>query len=363
MAFPFTSEQRQTLMWVAFGLVLMGLLVLLGPVLTPFIAAAILAYALNPGVDWLSSRHLGKLRIPRMLAVGIMMALLFAVMLALVLIVIPVLEKDLPLMREQIPRLLASLDATVAPWLQGLGVSARLDVDGIKNLMTDQIAKAGQGIWTSLLSSVRIGGIALLGWIATLLLVPVVLFYLLLDWHQILARFQHAVPRRWFAKAQSFGREVDALLAQYLRGQLLVMLVLSIYYSAALTIAGLDVAVPIGIITGMLVFIPYVGFGLGLLMALLAALLQLGLMQGLIVVGVVYGLGQLLESFILTPRLVGERIGLHPLVVIFALLAFGQLFGFVGVLLALPASAILSVAIRHTRDNYLRSNFYSQPES
>jgi predicted PurR-regulated permease PerM len=359
MSFPFTSEQRQTLMWVAFGLVLMALLMLLGPVLTPFITAAILAYALNPGVDWLCR---GRLRMPRMVAVVIVMLLLCAVLLALVLIVIPVLEKELPLMREQIPRMLSSVDAVVAPWLQGLGVATRLDVEGIKQLLTQQMANAGQGIWTSLLSSVRIGGIALLGWIATLLLIPVVLFYLLLDWHQMVERVRHAVPRRWSARTQSFGCEVDALLAQYLRGQLLVMLVLAIYYSAGLAIAGLEVALPVGIITGLLVFIPYVGFGLGLLMALFAALLQFDILHGLIVVGVVYGLGQMLESFILTPRLVGERIGLHPLVVIFALLAFGQLFGFVGVLLALPASAILSVAVRHTRDNYLRSSFYSQPE-
>ncbi len=349
-------------MWVTFGLLLVALLVLLGPVLTPFIAAGILAYALNPGVDWLSSCHIGRLRMPRMVAVLVMMTILCAIILALILIVIPVLEKELPLMREQIPRLLSSLNAIVSPWLRDLGVKAQFDVEGIKSLLTKQMSTAGQGIWSSLLSSVRIGGIALLGWLATLLLVPVVLFYLLLDWHPMLARLVNAVPRRWSAKVQSLGREVDDLLAQYLRGQLLVMLVLSVYYSAGLAIAGFEVALPVGIITGLLVFIPYIGFGLGLLLALIAALLQFDMLQGLIAVAVVYGLGQVLESFILTPRLVGERIGLHPLVVIFALLAFGQLFGFVGVLLALPASAILSVAVRHMRDHYLNSSFYSQTE-
>jgi predicted PurR-regulated permease PerM len=157
------------------------------------------------------------------------------------------------------------------------------------------------------------------------------------------------------------SREVDHLLAQYLRGQLLVMLLLATYYSVALAIAGFEVAVPVGIITGLLVFIPYIGFGIGLTLAVLSAILFFDGWYGLIAVGVVYGIGQMLESFYLTPRLVGERIGLHPLTVIFALLAFAQLFGFTGILLALPASAILSVVFRRARQHYLNSSFYTQP--
>jgi predicted PurR-regulated permease PerM len=149
------------------------------------------------------------------------------------------------------------------------------------------------------------------------------------------------------------------LLAQYLRGQLLVMLVLAAYYSVALMIARFDVALPVGILTGLLVFIPYLGFSLGLTLAVIAAVLQFSDWSGLIAVAIIYGCGQLFESFVLTPRLVGERIGLNPLAVIFALLAFGQLFGFVGVLLALPASAILMVAFRHLRRHYLNSTFYN----
>lgn len=362
MPFSLTAEQKQTLLWVSLGLLLVALLILLGPVLTPFIAAGILAYALNPGVDWLDRRRIGRFGLPRSLGVVIMMLILVALILALVLIVVPVLEKELPLMREQIPRLLTRLNNAIAPVMQELGLKARLDVDGIKDLLTDQMNSTENGIWASVLSSVRIGGIALLGWLATLLLVPVVLFYLLLDWHQIMDRLANSVPRRWAARTASLGREVDGLLAQYLRGQLLVMLVLAVYYSVALALAGFEVALPVGILTGLLVFIPYIGFGLGMLLALIAALLQFDTLQGLIAVAAIYGFGQVLESFFLTPRLVGERIGLHPLVVIFALLAFGQLFGFVGVLLALPASAILSVAARHMRAHYLNSSFYSQPE-
>ncbi|MFI4941409.1 MAG: AI-2E family transporter, partial [Burkholderiales bacterium] len=187
-----------------------------------------------------------------------------------------------------------------------------------------------------------------------------VLFYLLLDWHPLLARLKNGIPRRWAGRVTGFALEADGLLAQYLRGQLTVMLVLAAYYSIALTLCGFDVAMPVGLITGLLVFIPYLGFGLGLTLALMAAVLQFDGLHGLISVAIVYGFGQILEGFFLTPRLVGERIGMHPLAVIFALLAFAQLFGFVGVLVALPTSAIVMVAIKHLRRHYLNSSFYTR---
>ena len=158
------------------------------------------------------------------------------------------------------------------------------------------------------------------------------------------------------------ANEVDVLLAQYLRGQLLVMLILAVFYSVGLALFGLDLALPIGIFTGLAIFVPYLGFGLGLVLATLAGLLEFSATSGLgytaIMVAVVFGSGQVVESLFLTPRLVGERIGLHPLAVIFALLAFGQLFGFVGVLVALPVSAVLLVAIRRVRTGYLASGLY-----
>jgi predicted PurR-regulated permease PerM len=149
------------------------------------------------------------------------------------------------------------------------------------------------------------------------------------------------------------------VLGQYLRGQLLVMLALAVYYALALALAGFDLALPLGVFTGLAVAVPYVGFGIGLVLALLAGLLQFGALKGLLLVAVVYGVGQLLESFVLTPRLVGERIGLNPLAVIFALLAFGTLLGFVGVLIALPASAVMLVLLRRARTAYLASRLYS----
>lgn len=360
MPFSFNSEQKQTFLWLAVGLVLIALLAKLGPVLAPFIAAGILAYALNPAVDWLSSKRIGRLDVPRSLAVIVVMLLLLAALLALILVVLPIMQKQIPLLQDQIPRSLSRLNAFLSPKLQDIGIRVRLDEVGIRRIVSEYLATSGDEIWSALLASAKVGGAAVLGWIATLTLIPIALFYLLLDWHAILVRIQNTIPRRWISKVVHFGREVDELLAQYLRGQLAVMLVLSVYYSAALGIAGFDVAVPVGVLTGVLVFIPYLGFGLGLVLALIAAILQFEGLQGLLLVAGIYGAGQMIESFVLTPRLVGERIGLHPLTVIFALLAFGHLFGFVGILLALPASAILAVALAYMRTQYINSSFYRQ---
>src|SRR5450830_162781 len=359
MPFSFTDEQKQSLLWLILGLFLVGLIILLGPMLSPFVTAAILAYALNPGVDWLARRRLGRFFLPRVLAVLIVVLLLVLMVMALILVVVPVLIKEIPLLQQQIPNFLDTLNATLAPRLSEYGIHVRLDVTGIKKILAQHLATSGDEIWASVLSSVKVGGTALLTWLANLLFIPMVLFYLLQDWHSFIKRLRGMIPRRWVSKLSVMTAEVDDLLAQYLRGQLLVMLILAVYYSTALIIARFDVALPVGILTGLLVFIPYVGFGLGLVLALIAAVLQFSGWDGLVAVAIIYGLGQVLESFILTPQLVGERIGLHPLVVIFALLAFGQLFGFVGVLLALPTSAIISVMVRHLRQHYLSSSFYN----
>ena len=360
MPFPLSPDQKQSLFWVAVWAAFFLLLWLLGPVLTPFLAAAIFAYALNPAVDRLCRlRLLRRWTMPRALAVSLVIVLFFSVILALVLVVVPVLQKEIPLLQAAIPAFLAKLNDSLGPRLQQLGVQVSLDTANIKRIVSEKMAESGNQLWGAALNSLRVGGSAVLGWLATVALIPVVLFYLLLDWHALLARIAGAVPRRWIGATLSMAREADALLAQYLRGQLLVMLVLAVYYSSALAMAGFDVALPVGILTGVLVFIPYLGFGLGLLLALMAAVLQFSDWSGVAAVAVIYGAGQVIEGFFLTPRLVGERIGLDPLAVIFALMAFGQLFGFVGVLLALPASALLMVGFRHLRRHYLGSSFYN----
>ncbi|MBC7456547.1 MAG: AI-2E family transporter [Massilia sp.] len=359
MPFLLTPEQKQTAFWLGLWGAFALLLYALGPVLTPFIAAAILAYALNGVVDYLDGRRIARLRLPRALAVTLVMLLFLSAVGALVLIVVPVLQTEIPLLLAQIPAFLVRLDQVLSPRLHDMGLKIKLDSNGLRALMSQQFSAGGDEIWTTVLSSARIGGTRVLGWIATLILIPVVLFYLLMDWHRILNRVTGAIPRRWVGQTVGMAQEVNLLLAQYLRGQLLVMLVLAAYYSVGLSIAGFEVALPVGILTGLLVFIPYLGFGFGLILALIAAVLQFSDWSGLIAVAVLYGAGQLIEGFFLTPRLVGERIGLNSLAVIFALLAFGQLFGFVGVLLALPASAVLMVAFRHLRRHYLRSSFYN----
>ncbi|NEX60706.1 AI-2E family transporter [Noviherbaspirillum galbum] len=360
MPFSFNPEQKQTVLWLAVGLALALLLVKLGPVLAPFLAAAILAYALNPAVDWLCARRLGRIALPRALAVTLVMLAFFASIVALFLIVTPVLQKQAPLLQEQIPELLGRMNAWLGPRLRDIGVHIRLDETGVRRIVSKYVATSGDELWSMVLASARVGGVALIGWLVMLALVPIALFYLLLDWHGVLARITNLVPRRWVANLVNLAREVDSLLAQYLRGQLSVIVVLCVYYASTLALAGVDVAVPVGVLTGLLIFIPYIGFGIGFVLALVSAMLQFNDLHGLAAVAGIYGVGQVIEGFILTPRLVGERIGLHPLTVIFALFAFGQLFGFVGVLLALPASAVLAVAVKHMRMHYINSSFYRQ---
>lgn len=360
MPFSFLSELKQSWLWLGLVLLLIILLGLLGPVLTPFIAGAILAYALNPGVDWIASRRVGKFAVPRIVGVILMLLLLFATVLALVLIVMPVLQKEVSLLQDRIPPFLNMLNDTLGPRLTKLGINVQLDSASIEKILTQKFSANSGEMLSTIFASAKIGGLALAGWMVTLTLIPVALFYLLLDWHRLLAVVANLIPRRWAGRTVALAEEVDCLLAQYLRGQLMVMFILAVYYSVALSLLGFDVALPVGIITGLLIFIPYLGFGFGLILALIASVLQFEGLDGLIGVACVYGAGQILEGFFLTPRLVGERIGLHPLMVIFALLAFAQLFGFVGVLLALPACAILSVTLKHVRIHYLNSSFYNQ---
>src|SRR5690606_21010696 len=220
------------------------------------------------------------------------------------------------------------------------------------------ISGRGDELLAGLLSSLRIGGSAVAALFGNLFLTPIVAFYLLLDSAAMVRRLKGLVPPRWREAVQGFLDETDQLLGHYLRGQLLVMGVLAVYYAVALALTGLDLALPIGVFTGLAVFVPYLGFGLGMVMAVFAALLEFQSVLGVGMVIGVYLLGQVIESFFLTPRLVGEAIGLHPISVIFALLAFGHLFGFVGVLIALPASAVLLVALRRARRGYLASELY-----
>jgi predicted PurR-regulated permease PerM len=331
---------------------------LLGPVLTPFITAIVLAYALHPLVEWLADKRFGKFYVPRALCVALVIVLFFVVVVGVLLLVVPVLTKEVPLLRDQVPLLLERLGAWLQPLLNKLGIPVKLDIASVKKLLAQALSENVQDVGQAVLTSAKSGGGVLLSLIGNLVLIPVVLFYGLMDWENLVARTEALLPPKLKAPILDFCDECDKTLAQYLRGQLLVMAVLATYYSIGLSLAGYDLALPIGLFTGLAIFVPYVGFGIGLLLALMAGLLQFAPLYALIAVGIVYGIGQVLESFFLTPRLVGERIGLHPLAVIFALLAFGQLFGFIGVLVALPVSAVVVVALRRALTRYRESALF-----
>ena len=211
MPFSLSEEQKQNLGWLIVGILLLALLIALGPMLSPFVAAGIIGYALNPGVDWIASRRLGPVRIPRFVAVTIMVLLLILAALALVLVVVPLVLRQIPLLQAQVPPLLDKLNAFVSPRLHQLGIDVRLDLAGIKALLTQQISTSGDELWSSLLASARAGGTALLTWLANLLFVPMVLFYLLQDWHQFIKRVQIMIPRRWVARVNTMATEVDGL--------------------------------------------------------------------------------------------------------------------------------------------------------
>ncbi|MCR5881388.1 AI-2E family transporter [Rhizobacter sp. J219] len=348
-----TPAQRQTLSWLLIAFIGALLVWLLAPVLTPFLFAGILAYILEPAVGKLVKR-----RVPRVLAVTLVEVAAFIVILSVLLLIVPIVSKELPLLREQLPLLADKLNTTVTPWLAKYGIEVALDVASIKAFLVKYLDANVEDGLAAVLSSARIGGSFLLALIGNAVLVPAVLFYLLMDWPQLIARIDRLVPPRLRDGVRSFMRESDEMLGQYLRGQLLVMVILAAFYSVGLALFGFDLAVPVGVFTGLAVFIPYLGYGLGMLLALIAGVLQFASWYGVIAVAVVYGLGQVIESFFLTPRLVGERIGINPLTVIFALLAFGHLAGFVGVLLALPVCAVLVVAGKRVLAWYTGSKLY-----
>jgi predicted PurR-regulated permease PerM len=347
------SANAQFWGWLAVALAVGGLLYLLSPILAPFLFAAILAYILDPLVERFTGRY-----VPRTLAV---LLALFGVLLAIValaLIVLPLFVRELKLLAERVPEFIVWLNQRLAPFLERhLGVAFQFDVETVRRLAGELVAD-NQDWVTRLLGSLKIGGLAVLAFLVNLLLVPVVLFYLLRDWNPLLARIDGLIPRQAYDKTRTILREVDAVLAEFLRGQLLVILVMSLFYVLALWLAQLEFALPIGLITGLLSIIPYAGALIGFVLASMAALMQFDSLWGVAWVWLAFGVGQALEGMVVTPWLVGERIGLHPVAVIFALLAFGHVFGFFGVLLALPASAALLVAGRHLRRAYLASSLH-----
>ncbi|MEO8626675.1 MAG: AI-2E family transporter [Betaproteobacteria bacterium] len=326
---------------------------LLRPVLSPFVAAAIFSYMCVPVVDRLT-RH----RLPRTIAVVAVMLLVLLSLIGLVLVLIPLVEQQVSAVAERLPAFYDWITTAALPWIaRTLGIRIDLDLAGLRNTL-GPLLKNSSGVAREIIPSLTSGGLAVVSFLGALALFPVVLFYFLRDWHRMLLALEDLLPRAVHGETLSIAREVDQVLGQFLRGQLSVMLSLAVYYCGALWLVGLDSALSIGLLTGIIAFVPYLGFSLGVVLASAAGLIQFHSVVSLLPIWGIFLLGQLLESYVLTPWLVGDRVGLHPVWVIFAILAFGYLLGFVGVLLAVPLASILLVLVRHMKRKYQTSALY-----
>ncbi len=352
----FTPTQQRISAAVILLLVVFLVIQHLQPILMPFVMALGLSYLLSPWVDRLQG-WLGH-KTARMVSVVVVQLVFLALVLSILFLLAPIFIKELPMLRDQLPMALIRLQEKLLPVLESLGVDARLDTQSLKEMVLKYFDASWDEVLSQALSSLKIGGSVILTLLGNAILIPLLMFYFLLDQRLMLDQVKQWIPLQQSKHVALFLGEVDHLLGQYIRGQLSVMICMAIFYACALKIAGLSLALPIGIFTGLAIFIPYIGIGLGVLLALMSTLLEFDPGRALSIVAIVFGAGQLIEGFYLTPKLVGERIGLHPVVVILALLTAGQVFGFVGVMLALPMACVLSVALAWFKRAYQASHLY-----
>lgn len=340
--------------WLIFGVMAFVLIYLLAPILTPFLIAAALAYLGDPLVDRLEAWKLS-----RTVSVVIVFTGIFFILLLIFLFLIPILETQISKLISQINPFVQWSTGLLGPYLKdNLGIDiAVLEVGRLTDIISAHWRETG-GFIRNTVSTLSKSGQVILTWIANLALIPVITFYLLRDWDRMVAYIDDLVPRSIEPTIAQLARESNDTLSAFMRGQLLVMLALGIIYSVGLSIVGLDFAVLIGMLAGFLSFVPYLGLIVGIGVAGIAVLFQTQDPLNLLWVILVFVLGQVVEGTVLTPNFVGERIGLHPVTVIFAILAGGQLFGFFGVLLALPVAAVLAVIMRHLHDSYKQSQMY-----
>jgi len=349
------NEQRLDIRWQ--WLILIGIvgfvLWLLSPVLMPFVAAALFAYLGDPLVDrlerWMS----------RAFAVTLVFLVMLIVVVAIVLVLVPFIEKQISNFLAQLPTWIAWFQTRATPWLEEhFGISPDvLDTQQLIGMLQSHWKEAG-GFATAVLTRVSKSGLTLVGWVLNIVMIPVVAFYLLRDWDILVARIHALVPRSIEPVVARLSRESDDVLGAFLRGQLSVMIVLGILYGVGLWMVGISVGPLIGMIAGLISFVPYLGAITGVVMAVIAALVQYQdwLHVGLVLI--VFAVGQTLEGYVLVPKLVGDKIGLHPVAVIFAVLAGGELFGFLGVLLALPVASVVMVLLRYAHERYTASELY-----
>ncbi len=344
--------------WLVFAFIAVAawLIYLLSPVLMPFAFAAMLAYLGDPLTDKLETYQLSRTK--AVIVVFLVMTLVFVLAL---LLLIPQLEYQVERFVTSLPAYADWLNETVIPWLRRrfhLGIKP-VDTNQIINVIKSHWEQAG-GIAATAMTSISHSGGVIAAWLMNLLLIPVVTFYLLRDWDGLVAQVHDLLPRRVADTAAKLAGEVDTVLAAFVRGQFYVMLALGCIYSIGLWLTGLDLALLIGMLAGLVSFVPYLGSIVGIVMACVAALVQFHELINLVPVAIVFMVGQALEGMLLTPMLVGDKIGLHPVAVMFAVMAGGQLFGFLGILLALPVASVIMVLLRHVHELYRYSDFYSQ---
>lgn len=335
-------------------LVFSGLLIyLLSPILSPFLLAALLAYMGGPLVV-----HLQTWRIPRTLGT-VLVLLFFALLLVLfVLLLIPLLVHQIQVFLSYVPAMMEWAQSHVMPMINKyVDTNFTLDLASIKGAAGQHLDQTGT-VLTTVWKTISHSSMIVVQFIIDLVLVPVVTFYLLRDWPKVVGGCRSLLPRRIEPTVAQLTRDCNEVLGAFLRGQLLVMLALGVIYSVGLSIIGLDMAFLIGMMAGLASIVPYLGFIVGIAIAIIASLVQFHDGLNLIYVLIVFACGQTLESMVLTPWLVGDRIGLHPVAVIFAIMAGGVLFGFIGILLALPLAAVIMVLLRYARKRYIKSGLY-----
>ena len=343
----------KVLFWFAAAIVFVAFLYLVRGILLPFVLGLAIAYAFDPLAD-----RLERWRVPRGVASALILAGVFAAAAAALVLLVPLLQEQLVLLAKQIPELVAWVRMQTADLVEALrGQIAAQDVAQLqaaaKGYVGDVVSWLGtfvSGLWS--------GGLAFVNLVSLVIVTPVVAFYLLRDWDVLLARLDGWLPRKAAPTIRAQAAEIDRLISEYVRGVVSVCLILAVFYGALLTLAGLDYGLVIGIFAGLISFIPFVGAILGFVISVALALYQFSEWLPVALVAGIFVAGQLLESNIITPRLVGDRIGLHPVWVLFALFAGGILFGFVGVLLAVPAAAAIGVLVRFALDRYLESAIY-----
>ena len=356
MSTPMTHDTSRRWQMLVITLVIGYLIWLLSPVLMPFAVAAMLAYLGDP-----LANRLQRLGMSRAWAASVVFLVLLLALVGVLLLLIPLISRQIENLIENLPRYSQWAQQTAWPWLQQkLHLDPRMfDSDQLLAALKAHIGSIGD-IATSVLGKVSRSGVGVVLWMTNLVLIPVVAFYLLRDWHRLVGTIDRMLPRSIEPTIAHLAHESDKVLGAFVRGQLLVMLALGIFYGAGLSLVGLSVGLLIGIVAGLLSFVPYLGFIVGFGAAIIAVLVQYGDWSHVLMICGVFAVGQLLEGYVLVPRLVGGKIGLHPVAVIFAVLAGGYLFGFLGVLLALPAASVIVVLLRYLLERYRLSELYTE---